>query len=123
MGGAPSVLFWGGWFLILSGVELFLSANLKLALEVHFGPTGVPVLRDPRDAAALRRADLAVPRPAAVLRILGTLTALYSIIGLNLGGFFLGMILGVVGGGLAAAWSPGTAPATDETRRPRSRHL
>ena len=30
--------FWGGLFLILSGIELFLSGNLQLAIEVHFGP-------------------------------------------------------------------------------------
>ncbi|MFC4041655.1 DUF6114 domain-containing protein [Dactylosporangium siamense] len=106
--------FWGGWYLILSGVELFLSANLKLALEVHFGPTGFLSYVIPAMLVLCGVLTWLSPGQRLFYGILGTLTALYSIIGLNLGGFFLGMILGVVGGGLAAAWSPGTAPATDE---------
>src|SRR5262249_61013929 len=33
--------FWSGLFLLLSGLELFLSGNMNLgALQVHIGPTG-----------------------------------------------------------------------------------
>jgi hypothetical protein len=107
--------FWGGLFLLLSGLELFLSANLQLALEVHFGPTGFLSYVIPAMMLLCGLLTWLSPGQRLFYGILGTLTALYSIIGLNLGGFFLGMILGVVGGGLAAAWSPGEAPVPSET--------
>ncbi|MET7419270.1 DUF6114 domain-containing protein [Dactylosporangium sp. NPDC005555] len=106
--------FWGGLFLILSGLELFLSANLQLALEVHFGPTGFLSYVIPAMLLLCGVLTWLSPAQRLFYGILGTLTALYSIIGLNLGGFFLGMVLGVVGGGLAASWSSGTAPAPSE---------
>ncbi|MDG6107604.1 hypothetical protein Daura_49420 [Dactylosporangium aurantiacum] len=107
--------FWGGLFLLLSGLELFLSANLKLALEVHFGPTGFLSYVIPAMLVLCGVLTWLSPGQRLFYGILGTLTALYSIIGLNLGGFFLGMVLGVVGGGLAAAWSPGADAAADDT--------
>ncbi|MET7394612.1 DUF6114 domain-containing protein [Dactylosporangium sp. NPDC005572] len=108
--------FWGGLFLLLSGLELFLSANLELALEVHFGPTGFLSYVLPAMLLLCGLLTWLSPGQRLFYGILGTLTALYSLIGLNLGGFFLGTVLGVVGGGLAAAWSPGAppAPALDE---------
>ncbi|MEU0553665.1 DUF6114 domain-containing protein [Dactylosporangium sp. NPDC006015] len=106
--------FWGGLFLLLSGLELFLSANLQLALEVHFGPTGFLSYVIPAMLLLCGLLTWLSPAQRLFYGILGTLTALYSIIGLNLGGFFLGMIFGVIGGGLAASWSPGT-PAEPTT--------
>ncbi|WP_330186242.1 DUF6114 domain-containing protein [Dactylosporangium sp. AC04546] len=103
--------FWGGLFLLLSGLELFLSANLELALEVHFGPTGFLSYVLPAMMLLCGLLTWLSPGQRLFYGILGTLTALYSLIGLNLGGFFLGTVLGVLGGGLAAAWSPGADPA------------
>src|SRR5437870_13706889 len=42
--------------------------------------------------------------------ILGATVSVAALIGLNLGGFFVGMLLGIVGGALAFSWSP-VAPA------------
>lgn len=110
--------FWGGLFLLLSGLELFLSANLQLALEVHFGPTGFLSYVIPAMLVLCGVLTWLSPGQRLFYGILGTLTALYSIIGLNLGGFFLGMVLGVVGGGLAAAWSPAAGTAADDAEAP-----
>ena len=43
--------------------------------------------------------------------VIGLVTALYSLIGLNLGGFGAGMVLGIIGGALAIAWTPIRTPA------------
>ncbi|GAA0565506.1 hypothetical protein GCM10010172_56310 [Paractinoplanes ferrugineus] len=103
--------FWGGLFLILSGVELFISANMSLGgIELHLGPQGflsylIPIM--------LLLAGLLIwftPAQRLFYAIIGLLAALYSFVGLNLGGFFFGMLLGIVGGALAIAWTP---------RRPR----
>jgi hypothetical protein len=37
--------------------------------------------------------------------------SVYSLIGVNLGGFFVGMLLGSVGGVMVVAWAPVEAPA------------
>jgi hypothetical protein len=42
--------------------------------------------------------------------IVGSVTAVFSLIAVNLGGFFIGLLLGMVGGALGFAWTP-TAPA------------
>ena len=38
--------------------------------------------------------------------VLTLVLAVYSIVGVNLGGFFVGMLLGAVGGILVVAWAP-----------------
>jgi hypothetical protein len=106
--------YWGGFFMILSGLELFISGNLDLALEVHFGPTGFLSYVLPLMMLLCGALTWFSPQQRLFYGILGTVAALYSLIGLNLGGFFLGTILGVVGGGLAVAWSA-PAPAALET--------
>jgi hypothetical protein len=50
-------------------------------------------------------------------RLLGLLTllaALVSFVTSNLGGFLLGMLLAILGGGLAFAWEPGQAAAEED---------
>ncbi|GAA2351333.1 DUF6114 domain-containing protein [Dactylosporangium salmoneum] len=110
--------FWGGLFLILSGLELFLSGNLHLALEIHFGPTGFLSYVLPLMMLLCGALAWFSPQQRLFYGILGTVVALYSLIGLNLGGFFLGTVLGLVGGGLTVAWSvdepaPAAPPSED----------
>ncbi|MEU8239527.1 DUF6114 domain-containing protein [Actinoplanes missouriensis] len=104
--------YWAGFFLVLSGLEMFLSANMALDnIEIHIGPQGflsylIPVL--------MLVSGLLVwfsPAQRLFYGVVGTLTALYSFIGLNLGGWFAGMLLGIVGGALAIAWSPPVLPS------------
>jgi len=99
--------FWGGLFLLLSAVELLYTANMNIGnLQIHLGPQGflsylLPVL--------LIIAGLLcwfTPGQRLFYGIIGLLTALYSFIGLNLGGFVGGMLLGIVGGALVIAWGP-----------------
>jgi hypothetical protein len=99
--------FWGGLFLMLSALELLYSANMNLgALEIHIGPQGFLSYLLP--GVLLLAGVLVWVSPAQRLfyGIIGLLTALYSFIGLNLGGFFLGMLFGIIGGALAIAWGP-----------------
>ncbi|BAL90172.1 hypothetical protein AMIS_49520 [Actinoplanes missouriensis 431] len=110
--------YWAGFFLVLSGLEMFLSANMALDnIEIHIGPQGflsylIPVL--------MLVSGLLVwfsPAQRLFYGVVGTLTALYSFIGLNLGGWFVGMLLGIVGGALAIAWSP-SAPENRPPEEP-----
>ena len=114
--------FWGGLLLVISGVELFLTANLTLGdLAVHFGPEGFLSYLLPLLLLLCGVLTCVTPGQRLFYGILGLLTAVYSLIGLNLGGFGLGMLVGIVGGALVIAWAPArlkpaapeTPPATD----------
>lgn len=99
--------FWGGLLLLLAGLELFLSANLTIGdLEVHLGPEGFLSYLLPLLLILCGVLTWVTPGQRLFYGILGLLAAVYSLVGLNLGGFALGMILGIAGGALVVAWSP-----------------
>lgn len=99
--------FWGGLFLLLSAGELFLSSNMDLtSMKVHLGPTGFLSYVIPLMLALCGALVWASPGQRMFYGIVGLAVAVYSLIGLNLGGFVLGMVLGVVGGALSVAWAP-----------------
>lgn len=99
--------FWGGLLLLIAGLELFLSANLTLGdLQLHFGPEGFLSYLLPLLLVLCGVLTWVTPGQRLFYGILGLLTAVYSLIGLNLGGFFIGMLLGIVGGALVLAWAP-----------------
>ncbi|GID91777.1 DUF6114 domain-containing protein [Amorphoplanes digitatis] len=109
--------FWGGLLLLIAGLELFLSANLSLGdLQLHFGPEGYLSYLLPLMLVLCGVLSWVTPGQRLFYGILGLLTAVYSLIGLNLGGFFAGMLLGIVGGALVLAWSPRQPrPGTTDT--------
>jgi hypothetical protein len=99
--------FWGGLLLLLSGLAMFFSANLTLGdLKVHFGQEGYLSYLLPAIMLLCGALIWATPAQRVFYAVVGLLTALYSLIGLNLGGFGAGMLLGIVGGALAVAWTP-----------------
>ncbi|GIE50792.1 DUF6114 domain-containing protein [Actinoplanes nipponensis] len=108
--------FWGGLLLLIAGLELFLSANLTLGdLEVHMGPEGFLSYLLPLLLVLAGVLTWVTPGQRLFYGVLGLLTAVYSLIGLNLGGFGLGMLLGILGGALVLAWAPRRpAPAAAE---------
>jgi Family of unknown function (DUF6114) len=105
--------FWGGLFLLLSGLELFLSGNMNLgALQVHFGPTGFLSYVIPAMVLLCGLMAWVTPNLRLFYGVLGSLVAVYSLIGLNFGGFVLGLLLGIIGGALTIAWTPVNQSAT-----------
>ena len=99
--------FWGGLLLLIAGLELFLSANLTLGdLEVHLGPEGFLSYLLPLLLVLCGVLSWVTPGQRLFYGILGLLTAVYSLVGLNLGGFGLGMLIGIIGGALVLAWAP-----------------
>ena len=99
--------FWGCFFFLLSGLELFFTANQSLGgISLHLGPTGFLSYVLPLIMVICGVLCLITPAQRLFYGIVGLLAALYSFIGLNLGGFFLGMLFGIVGGALVIAWGP-----------------
>jgi hypothetical protein len=105
--------FWGGLLLVLSGLEMLGSANLELDdIRIHIGPQGffsylLPVMLITAGALVWFS-----PAQRLFYGVVAILTALYSFIGLNLGGWIAGMTLGIVGGALVVAWGPPARSAT-----------
>jgi hypothetical protein len=108
--------FWGGLLLILGGIELLgipLSGILSrgaVRLVVYIGIGGVfGVLI----GVLLVTAGIAVwsnPEHRAFYGIAGVILGVASFPTSNLGGFFLCMLLAIIGGSLAFAWAPAAGP-------------
>lgn len=99
--------FWGGLFVVLGGGVMLLSEMASLPLVIHIGLHGlasylVPVLL--LVCGLLLWSHLPL-RP--LYSVLAILLALGSWITSNLGGFFVGMLLCLIGGSLAFAWVSG----------------
>ena len=109
--------FWGGLLLLLAGLALFFSANLTLAdMKVHFGQEGYLSYLLPVILVLCGALIWVTPAQRLFYAVIGLVTALYSLIGLNLGGFGVGMLLGILGGALTIAWTP-RRPAKPASRR------
>jgi Family of unknown function (DUF6114) len=103
---------WGGLLLILAGLELFaipLSGVLvrgAIKLVIYIGIGGVfGVLIGALLVAAGLMAWLN-PLHKTFYSIAGIVLGIVSFPASNLGGLFLGMLLAIIGGGLAFAWTP-----------------
>ncbi|MEU1237739.1 DUF6114 domain-containing protein [Micromonospora aurantiaca] len=103
--------FWGGLFIILAGVEMLASTRLTLnGLSFSSGATGLLSLLIPGILVTCGVLLWLSPPQRLFYSIVAAITTVYSLIGLNLGGFFVGLLLGIVGSALAFAWVP-TPPA------------
>jgi hypothetical protein len=116
--------FWGGLLLILAGAELvlipltgiLLHGAIKLVIYIGIGGVfGVLI------GLLLITAGLLLwisPAHKTFYAIAGVILAVLSFIASNLGGFFLGMLLGIIGGSLAFAWTPSPVGDADTTPLP-----
>jgi hypothetical protein len=107
--------FWGGLLVILGGTVTILTERAPLPLVVHIGIQSAAGLLVP---IILVLCGLLLWFNAAqrmFYGIVAILLALGTFVTSNLGGFFIGMILGLVGGSLAFAWEPRDGPPAPRT--------
>lgn len=99
--------FWGGLFTALAGLEIFGTTQMSLnGLTFKMGPTGFLTWLIP---AILITCGLLLwfsPPQRIFYSVVAAVTAVYSLIGVNLGGFLIGLLLGMVGSALGFAWVP-----------------
>jgi len=104
--------FWGGLLLLLAGIELILiplsgvlfHGAIKLVIYIGIGGVFGVVI-----GALLIVAGLVTwfnPAHRTFYSIAGIVLGLASFPASNLGGFLLGMLLALIGGSLAFAWTP-----------------
>jgi hypothetical protein len=110
--------FWGGLLLILAGVELVLIplsgvlVHGALKLVIYIGIGGVSGVLIGALMIAAGTALLVDPAHRSFYGIAGILLGIGSFPASNLGGFFLGMLLAIIGGALGFAWTPIPADGT-----------
>ena len=113
--------FWGGFLLLLAGIELlliplsgiFIHGAVKLVVYIGIGGVFGVLLGLLLIACGLLLWLNPVHR--TFYAIAGVLLAVLSFIASNLGGFFIGMLLGIIGGSMSFGWTPS---ADQPTRRP-----
>ena len=102
--------FVGGALTILAGLELFFSGQLDLGnIHVQVGIEGLQSTVLPIAMVVLGLLAMLMPQHRIFYGVISLVLAVYTLVGLNLGGFFVGMLLGAVGGILTVSWAPKVA--------------
>jgi Family of unknown function (DUF6114) len=110
--------FVGGLLTVIAGAEIFLSGQLDLTVgkfHVALGIEGLQATIIPLVIVVLGVLAIAMPVHRIFYGVISLALSVSSLIGVNLGGFFLGMIIGIVGGILIVSWMPKTRTVKDET--------
>lgn len=108
--------FWGGLLVILGGAEILLTEKAPLPIIVHIGLQGLAGYLIPAVMVLCGLLLLFHPVQQTFYSLLAILLALGTWVTSNMGGFFLGMLLGVIGGALAFAWQRGRQPRAKRRR-------
>lgn len=113
--------FWGGLLLTLAGGEILLTMKASLKVVVHIGMQGVAGYLLPSVMMLLGLLILFNPAQRLFYSILGMLLTLGTWVTSNLGGFIIGLLLGMTGSVLAFGWLPDQEPRVGFLRRRRAR--
>ncbi|WP_424528827.1 DUF6114 domain-containing protein [Sphaerisporangium viridialbum] len=99
--------FWGGLITLMAGLEM---------LSIPFAVNALPLVIHSAQAGLIYLISIAMiilgvliwlqPAQRIFLGVMASLLSITSILYANIGGFLIGMILGLIGGALAAAWTP-----------------
>jgi len=99
--------FVGAILTMLAGIEMFFSGQLDLGnIHVQVGIEGLQSTIIPVILVTLGLLTMFMPQHRIFYGVISLAVSVYSLIGLNLGGFFIGMILGAIGGVLVVSWMP-----------------
>ncbi|MCU1579779.1 MAG: hypothetical protein JWP19_1983 [Rhodoglobus sp.] len=118
--------FVGGLLTVLAGIEMFFSGQLDVGnIHVQVGIEGFQATVIPIMLVVLGILAVAMPVHRIFYGVISLVVSVYSLIGVNLGGFFVGMLLGAIGGVLTVSWAPKASdaptipPATTSVSGPR----
>jgi hypothetical protein len=111
--------FWGGLLIIVGGAEMLLSEQAPLPIVIHVGIQGLAGYLVPIVLVLCGLLLWLSPVQQTFYSVLAVVLSLASWITSNLGGFFVGLMLGVVGGALGFAWARGEEPVPPLRPQPR----
>ncbi|HET9168377.1 MAG TPA: DUF6114 domain-containing protein [Actinospica sp.] len=110
--------FWGGLLAVLGGGEILFVYKAPLPIVLHFGLYGLAGIMVPALLILVGAMILADPLHRTFYSVLAVLAALGTWLTSDLGGFIIGMLLGLIGGSLAFGWQTGERPARRRRRSP-----
>ncbi|MGW4894071.1 DUF6114 domain-containing protein [Kitasatospora sp. NPDC004240] len=102
--------FWGGVLVLLGGAEILFTLRAPLPVVLHIGMQGLAGYLVPVVLVLCGVLILVNPAQRLFYSILAVLLSLASWLTSNLGGFLIGMLLGLVGGCLTFGWLPDQPP-------------
>lgn len=113
--------FWGGVLLAAAGAELLVapaaqSLILPIDLIIYAGVAGISGNLIGVLLIGIGVLSWFQPAQNSFFGMVGIMLALVSFVTSNFGGFVIGMLLGIVGGGLVFAWGPRTREQRSEGR-------
>lgn len=109
--------FWGGLLLALAGAEILLTEKASMKVVMHIGVQGLAGYLLPTLMLLCGLLILFNPVQRLFYSVLGILLTLGTWVTSNLGGFFVGLLLGAVGSCLAFGWLPDQEPRRRLLRR------
>lgn len=99
--------FWGGLLVMIGASEMLLSEQDLLSVVPHIGIQGLAGYLIPAHLLLMGVLLWLNPVDRVIYSLIAIFLALWSWTTSNLGGFFVGMLLGLIGGSLAFAWVSG----------------
>ncbi|WP_328297546.1 DUF6114 domain-containing protein [Streptomyces sp. NBC_00435] len=102
--------FWGGLLVILGGTELLLVPLSPLTVLVSLGLGGIAAIGIGLALIVAGAFLWFLPQTRAYVSVHALLLSVLSFVATNLGGFLLGMLLGIAGSALAFGWTPLPGP-------------
>ncbi|MFJ7291299.1 DUF6114 domain-containing protein [Streptomyces collinus] len=109
--------FWGGLLLALGGAEVLLTLKASLDVILHVGMQGLAGYLLPVVMLLCGVLILFNPTQRLFYSVIGVLVSLGTWMTSNLGGFFIGLLLGVTGSRLAFGWLPDQEPRVGRRQR------
>ncbi|MEV7612064.1 DUF6114 domain-containing protein [Streptomyces sp. NPDC089799] len=101
--------FWGGLAAVLAGAEICALPLAPLKVMLTQGVAGIPSVLMGLVMIVLGLSAWFAPHYRGLAGVLTTLIATAALVLSNLGGFLIGTLLGILGGGLMFGWQPRTA--------------
>ncbi|KUJ37266.1 hypothetical protein ACZ90_70140 [Streptomyces albus subsp. albus] len=106
--------FWGGLTTVLAGAEISSIPLAPLKVMVLQGVTGIVSVLLGLVLIVLGLSAWFAPHYRGLAGVLAVMVAAAALVLSNLGGFFIGTIVGVIGGSLIFGWQP--LPAVDSAQ-------
>ncbi|MFB7464810.1 DUF6114 domain-containing protein [Streptomyces sp. NPDC056224] len=103
--------FWGGLFAVLAGAWICVLPLAPLKIMLQQGVAGIPSVLMGIVMIVFGLTAWFAPAQRGLAGVLTTLIATAALVLSNLGGFLIGTLLGILGGGLMFAWQPSAAAA------------
>lgn len=115
--------FWGGVLVTVGGGEILFTEKAPLGVVLHVGMQGLTGYLLPALMILCGLLLLFAPPQRTFYSVLSVLLALGTWLTSNLGGFLIGMLLGVVGGSLAFGWTPRAGARSKQPKAKSKRRL